>query len=36
VIARFALRTIVLIAFAAFAGRGFQKSLTALPWMSTI
>jgi len=36
VIARFALRTIVLLAFAAFAGAGFQKSLTALLWMSAI
>ena len=37
VIARFALRTIVrLLAFAAFAGVGFQKSLTALLWMSAI
>lgn len=36
VIARFALRTIVLLAFAAFAGGGFQKSLAALLWMSAI
>jgi len=36
VIARFALRTIVLLAFAAFAGVTFQKSLIALLWMSAI
>jgi hypothetical protein len=36
VIARFALRTVILLAFAAFAGIGFEKSLAALLWMSTI
>ena len=36
VIFRFCLRMIILIAFSAFAGAGFNKSLGALLWMSTI
>jgi hypothetical protein len=36
VILRFGLRMIVLIIFAAFGGAGFDRSLTALLWMSAI
>jgi hypothetical protein len=36
VIARFGLRMIVLLAFAAFGSIGFGANLTALLWMSTI
>jgi hypothetical protein len=36
VIARFSLRMIVLVAFAAFGSIGFGTSLTALLWMSTL
>jgi hypothetical protein len=36
VIVRFCLRMIVLVIFAAFGGIGFDKSLTALLWMSAI
>jgi hypothetical protein len=36
VIARFSLRMIVLLAFAAFGSIGFGTSLTALLWMSTL
>lgn len=36
VIARFCLRMIILISFAAFGSIGFGKSLAALLWMSTI
>ena len=36
VIARFSLRMIVLLAFAAFGSIGFGPSLTALLWMSTL
>jgi hypothetical protein len=36
VIARFSLRTIILLAFAAFGSIGFGTSLTALLWMSTL
>jgi hypothetical protein len=36
VAARFCLRMIVLLAFAAFGSIGFGSSLTALLWMSTI
>jgi hypothetical protein len=36
VIARFCLRVIVLVIFAAFGSIGFGRSLTALLWMSTI
>jgi hypothetical protein len=36
VIVRFCLRMIVLVIFAAFGSIGFDRSLTALLWMSTI
>ena len=36
VIVRFCLRMVVLVIFAAFGGIGFDRSLTALLWMSTI
>jgi hypothetical protein len=36
VIIRFALRMIAIVAFAAFAGIGFERGLTLLLWMSTI
>jgi hypothetical protein len=36
VIVRFGLRVIILVAFAAFGGIGFGKSLAALLWMSII
>jgi hypothetical protein len=36
VIVRFGLRMIVLVIFAAFGSIGFDRSLTALLWMSTI
>jgi hypothetical protein len=36
VIVRFCLRMIVLVIFAAFCSIGFDRSLTALLWMSTI
>jgi hypothetical protein len=36
VIARFCLRIIVIVIFAAFGGIGFGRSLTALLWMSAI
>lgn len=36
VIARFGVRMIVLVIFAAFGSIGFDRSLTALLWMSTI
>ena len=36
VIVRFGLRMIVLVIFAAFGGIGFDRSLTALLWMSAI
>jgi hypothetical protein len=36
VIARFCLRMTILIIFAAFGSIGFDRSLTALLWMSTI
>jgi hypothetical protein len=36
VIARFLLRTIILVAFASFASVGFGKGLAALLWMSII
>ena len=36
VIARFCLRTVVLMIFAAFGSIGFGRSLTALLWMSAI
>jgi hypothetical protein len=36
VIVRFCLRMIVLVIFAAFGSVGFDRSLTALLWMSTI
>jgi len=36
VIARFCLRMIILVIFAAFGSIGFGRSLTALLWMSTI
>jgi hypothetical protein len=36
VIARFCLRVIVLVIFAAFGSIGFGRSLTALLWMSAI
>ena len=35
-IVRFGLRMIVLVIFAAFGGIGFDRSLTALLWMSAI
>jgi hypothetical protein len=35
-IARFALRLVILIAFAAFGSIGFGRSLVALLWMSTL
>ncbi len=35
-IVRFGLRMIVLVIFAAFGSVGFDRSLTALLWMSTI
>jgi hypothetical protein len=36
VIVRFCLRMVILVIFAAFGGIGFDRSLTALLWMSTI
>ena len=36
VIARFFLRVIILVIFAAFGSIGFGRSLTALLWMSTV
>jgi hypothetical protein len=36
VIVRFCLRMVILVAFAAFGSVGFDRSLTALLWMSTI
>ena len=36
VIARFCLRMVILMIFAAFGGIGFDRSLAALLWMSTI
>ena len=36
VIARFCLRMTILVIFAAFASIGFDRSLTALLWMSTV
>jgi hypothetical protein len=36
VIMRFGLRMIVLVIFATFSGAGFDRSLTALLWMSAI
>jgi hypothetical protein len=36
VIVRFCMRMIVLVVFAAFGGIGFDRSLTALLWMSAI
>ncbi len=36
VIVRFCLRMVVLVIFAAFGSIGFDRSLTALLWMSTI
>ena len=36
VIVRFGLRMIVLVIFAAFGGIGFDRSLTALLWMSAM
>jgi hypothetical protein len=36
VIVRFGLRMLVLVIFAAFGSIGFDRSLTALLWMSTI
>ena len=36
VIVRFGLRMIVMVAFAAFGGIGFDRSLTVLLWMSAI
>ena len=36
VIGRFCLRMIILLIFAAFGSIGFDRSLTALLWMSTI
>jgi len=36
VLARFSLRMIVLVLFAAFGAIGFQQSLTVLLWMSAI
>ena len=36
VIVRFLLRTSILVIFAAFGSIGFDRSLTALLWMSTI
>jgi hypothetical protein len=36
VVVRFCLRMIVLVIFAAFGSIGFDRSLTALLWMSTI
>jgi hypothetical protein len=36
VIVRFGLRLVVLVIFAAFGGVGFDRSLTALLWMSAI
>jgi hypothetical protein len=36
VIARFCLRTVVLVIFAAFGSIGFGRSFTALLWMSAI
>jgi hypothetical protein len=35
VIARFGLRLVILVVFAAFGSVGFDRSLTALLWMST-
>jgi hypothetical protein len=36
VIARFALRMVAIVAFAAFSGLGFERGLTVLLWMSAI
>jgi hypothetical protein len=36
VIVRFCLRMVILVIFAAFGSIGFNRSLTALLWMSTI
>lgn len=36
VIVRFCLRMVILVIFAAFGSVGFDRSLTALLWMSTI
>lgn len=36
VIVRFCLRMVILVVFAAFGSVGFDRSLTALLWMSTI
>jgi hypothetical protein len=36
VIVRFCLRMIILVIFAAFGSIGFNRSLTALLWMSTV
>ena len=36
VIVRFCLRMVILVVFAAFGSIGFDRSLTALLWMSTI
>jgi hypothetical protein len=36
VIARFALRMVAIVAFAAFCGLGFERGLTVLLWMSAI
>jgi hypothetical protein len=36
VIVRFCLRMLILVVFAAFGGIGFNRSLTALLWMSAI
>jgi hypothetical protein len=36
VIVRFCLRMVILVIFAAFGSIGFDRSLTALLWMSTI
>jgi hypothetical protein len=36
VIVRFCLRMLILVVFAAFGGIGFDRSLTALLWMSAI
>jgi uncharacterized membrane protein YcaP (DUF421 family) len=36
VVIRFALRIVILVIFASFAGIGFGRSLAALLWMSTV
>jgi hypothetical protein len=36
VIARFALRMVAIVAFAAFCGLGFERGLSVLLWMSAI